>query len=263
MEVKPEMENRYPLFAGGRILKKEALWDLRDYAYESMRLAYMDYTDGIIKGCRVRVEGTELIIGKGLLKYRDYIYLLREEAKVPFRAENRMLALKAEFQEKRENPDYLVYRAEFFLDSDLKRQENQTELCRFHLREGSVLRDTYKNFSDMGTEYDTVNLLYATVAGRGRERLHPEVLLRFAEEMQGRDAKSVEDVAFCYHVLQNEGEVERKVTEAYLKSRQSEKTVWEGQHEENTRFFDMLDEILNCRGNGERDRRRNRVIVVE
>ena len=30
------MENRYPLFAGGRILKKESLWDLRDYAYGGM-----------------------------------------------------------------------------------------------------------------------------------------------------------------------------------------------------------------------------------
>ena len=30
--VGDSVENRYPLFAGGRILKKEALWDLRDYA---------------------------------------------------------------------------------------------------------------------------------------------------------------------------------------------------------------------------------------
>lgn len=213
------MENRYPLFAGGRILKKESLWDLRDYAYEGMQLAYMDYTDGIIKGCRVRVEGTELIIGKGLLKYRDYIYLLREEVKVTFRAENRMLALKAEFQEKKENPDYLVYRAEFFLDSDLKRQENQTELCRFHLRTGSVLRDSHKNFSDMGTEYDTVNLLHATVSGRGRERLHPEVLLRFADEMQGRGRKEDADRAFCYEIWNSAGEVETALVTAYLDDR--------------------------------------------
>lgn len=50
------MENRYPLFAGGRILKKEALWDLRDYAYGSMQLYYMDYTDGIVRGFDIHVE---------------------------------------------------------------------------------------------------------------------------------------------------------------------------------------------------------------
>ena len=93
------MENRYPLFAGGRILKKEAWWDLRDYSYGGIQLYYMDYTDGI-------VEDNCLVVGKGILKYGDFLYLLQEEARVPFAAENRTVALKAVFSVKEGNPDY-------------------------------------------------------------------------------------------------------------------------------------------------------------
>ena len=143
--VGDSVENRYPLFAGGRILKKEALWDLRDYAYGSMQLYYMDYTDGIVRGCSVRVEDNCLVVGKGILKYGDFLYLLREEARVLFAAENRTVALKAVFNVNEGNPDYLSYQVDFLLDQDVERGKNQIEVCRFHLREGSVLREDRKS----------------------------------------------------------------------------------------------------------------------
>lgn len=256
------MESRYPLFAGGRILKKEALWDLRDYAYESWQLYYEDYTDGIIKGCEVRVEGQKLVVGRGIMKYRNFIYLLREEAVIPFTAENRLMVLKASFRKKEGNPDCLVYQVAFFLDDSPALQDDQIELCRFHLRAGSVLRDTYKNFSDMNTEYDTINLLHATMAGRGRGRMHPKVMLRFAETMQDSDIKSIEDIALCYHILQNEGEVERKVIDAYLGDKLKETAVeWEKIDVEQR--FERLETLLSRRVDKLEARQRRRVIFVE
>ena len=74
--------------------------------------------------------------------------------------------MKAEFSEDETNLDYKAYRVRFFLDEEMELGENQIEMCRFYLREGSVLRDSYKNFADMSTEYDTVNLICATVVGR-------------------------------------------------------------------------------------------------
>lgn len=62
------MENRYPLFAGGRILKKESLWDLRDYTFAGLQLQYEGYTDGIIQGCGIHVEGMNLIVGQEVCK---------------------------------------------------------------------------------------------------------------------------------------------------------------------------------------------------
>lgn len=210
------MENRYPLFAGGRILKKEALWDLRDYAYSSMQLYYMDYTDGIVRGCDIRVEDGHLVVGRGMLKYGDFIYLLKEEVRVPYAAENRLVSLKAVFAVKAGSPDYLSYQVTFVLDQNIERQENEIELCRFHLRAGSVLRDKYKDFSDLQTRYDTVNLINATVAGRRRERLHAAVLLKFAEEMQEHGGKDAADMAFCYEIRNHTGELEWTAVLAYL-----------------------------------------------
>lgn len=216
------MENRYPLFAGGRILKKEALWDLRDRSFDGWRLQYGDYTDGVIKGCRVRVEGQNLVIGTGILKYGDFICFQTEEAEVPFQAENRLVALKAVFASCQDSPDYTGHEWDFLLDEDLDLREGQIELCRFHLRTGSVLRHAYKDFRDMLTEYDTVNLAHATMSGRGKGKIHPEILLRFAAEMRERRQKDAADTAFCYGIWNAAGEVERDLVEAYLEDKGAE-----------------------------------------
>lgn len=243
------MENRYPLFPGGRILKKESLWDLRDYAYGGWQLQYVDYTNGILKGCRVRVEGTNLIVGRGMLKYGDFIYLVREEVMIPFEAENRMTILKAVFDVKKNHSDYFVYGVRFFLDNELKLQENQIELCRFHLREGSVLRDTYKNFYDMGTEYDTINLLYATVAGKEKTVLHPEIMQRFMEELHEQQDKQMADYAFCYSIKNTDGIVSRNLIAAYLADRKQDYTVKEINSWDNVRLFNELANVLKTQTN--------------
>lgn len=257
------MENRYPRFAGGRILKKESLWDLRDYAYGSMQLFYMDYTDGIIKGCRVRVEGNNLVIGKGILKYGDFIYLLQEEEEISFEAENRLTVLKAAFTEKRGNPDHLAYQVSFFLDPDTARQENQIELCRFHLRTGSVLRDSYKNFSDMRTEYDTVNLIHATMAGRGQERLHPEVMMRFAQEMAVQKEKHTVDSCFCYQILNTAGETDRELVETYLADKGEEGYEDSDRKYDSESLFESLRNLLGYENSARGKHVGRKVILVE
>ncbi|MBD5480400.1 MAG: hypothetical protein HDR14_14130 [Lachnospiraceae bacterium] len=256
------MENRYPLFAGGRILKKEALWDMRTYAYGSQQAIYAGYTDGIIKGCGIHVKGSHLAIGKGILKYGDFIYQIQEEVMVPFTAENRMVALKALFSVKTGHPDYLSYQADFRLDYDLERRENQIELCRFQLREGSVLRDAYKDFSDLQTGYDTINLINATVAGRRQERLHPAVLLRFAEEMQERGGKDTADMVFSYEIWNHAGELERAAVLAYLSDkgsvRMAEMCEWD-----NERIVSELEGILLEGGRTMGREREKNIIYVE
>ena len=57
------MEIRVPMFAGRRILKKESLWDIRDYTYAGWQLYYAEYTDGLLKGCDIRAEDGQLVIG--------------------------------------------------------------------------------------------------------------------------------------------------------------------------------------------------------
>ena len=64
-----EMQNLYPLFERNRILKKELLWSLRDYAFSHIQLEYQEYGQGIIQGCPVQVQGRELVVGPGMIKY--------------------------------------------------------------------------------------------------------------------------------------------------------------------------------------------------
>jgi len=155
------MQNLYPLFERNRILKKEMLWSLRDYSFAHIQIEYQEYGQGIIRGCDIRVDGDELAVGPGILKYGRFICLMMEEEKVPYHAADRMQYLKLRIDADSLSPDYIAYRMELASDLDEKKKENEFELCRFHLRSGARLRDHYKDFSDMGTEYDTVNLIHA------------------------------------------------------------------------------------------------------
>lgn len=213
------MENRYPLFAARRILRKEHLWDIRDYSYMGWQLHYADYSDGLLNGCRIRAQEGKLIIEKGMIKFHGFIYLLQEEEYIPYEPENAWRVLKAEFMEDVSSLDYKAYRIRFFLDEKLTCEENQMEMCRFYLREGSLLRDSYKNFSDMSTEYDTINLIHADVAGVGEKTLHPAIMLQFAEELWEQNNKTPEDISFCLIILNIRGKVEHKTIRAYLEQK--------------------------------------------
>ena len=161
---------------------------------------YMDYMDGLLKGCAIKAQSGMLTIGKGMLKFHGFIYLMQEEEKVPYRAADGWQCLKAEFMEDESSLDDKVYQGRFFLDNETGLKENQMEMCRFYLREGSVLRDSYKDFADMATEYDMLYLCNAAVAGIGEGRFHPGILKQFAKELWVQKGKEGADIALCYEI---------------------------------------------------------------
>lgn len=257
------MEHRYPLFAGRRILKKEGLWTIRDYTYAGWQLQYAGYTDGILNGCAVRAEEEALVIEKGMIKFRDFIYLLQEEERVPYKPENARRVLKAEFSEEEGDPDSRLYRVRFFLDEVAECSENQLELCRFYLREGSVLRDSYKSFSDMATEYDTINLIHAAVAGTGERTLHPALLLQFAEELWEQEGKDAVDTNFCLMIWNAQGKVERRVVSAYLEQKTGKDRMDDIRQRDPQRLYEGLERIADNRAGIKRDRTAAKKIIVE
>lgn len=257
------MEIRVPVFAGRRILKKESLWDIRDYTYAGWQLYYAEYTDGLLKGCDIRAEDGRLVIGKGMLKFHDFIYLLMEEERVDYQPKNRWQVLKAEFSEDETNLDYKAYRVRFFLDEEMELGENQIEMCRFYLREGSVLRDSYKNFADMSTEYDTVNLICATVAGIGEKTLHPVVVKQFGEEIWNMEEKDQFDFGFCNLVWNTQGRVERKVIAAYLSNKMKKAVVAKIMSYDNQMVYEKLENIVDNMGKFKREKVNSKVIIVD
>ena len=257
------MEMRVPIFAGRRILKKESLWDIRDYTYAGWQLYYAEYTDGLLKGCDIRAEDGQLVIGKGMLKFHDFIYLMMEEERVDYQPKNRWQMLKAEFSEDETNLDYKAYRVRFFLDEELELGENQMEMCRFYLREGSALRDSYKNFAEMSTEYDTVNLICATVAGIGEKTLHPLVVKQFGEELWNMEEKDQFDFGFCSLVWNTQGRVERKVIAAYLSNKMKKAVVANIMSYDNQMVYEKLENIVDNMGKFKKEKVNTRVIIVD
>ena len=62
------------------------------------------------------------------------------------------------------------------------------------------MRDSYKDFADMATEYDMLYLCNAAVAGIGEGRFHPGILKQFAKELWVQKGKEGADTALCYEI---------------------------------------------------------------
>ncbi len=213
------MQNLYPLFERNRILKKELLWSLRDYSFAHVQLEYQEYGQGLLLGWEVRLEGNTLIIGPGILKYNQFICILTEDIRILCRPEDQFQYVRLRIDIDKTSPDYIAYRIEPVLTMDGIKKENEYELCRFHLRAGAQLRDRYKDFRDMGTEYDTINLIYGDWGGLGGNSIAPAVTRYFAEIILGEENCRPEDSAFAYMCLSHAGSVPLKALLSYTKKR--------------------------------------------
>ena len=91
------IQNIYPLFKRNRILKKEMLWSLRDYAFAHAGVEYQEYGQGILRGCGLSVQGEEIVV----LKYGQAVCIMMEEAKISFVAAQEMRYLHMTVREDR------------------------------------------------------------------------------------------------------------------------------------------------------------------
>ena len=213
------MQNLYPLFERNRILKKEFLWSLRDYSFSHVQLEYQEYSQGILQGCQIQVQGSELAVGPGMIKYGGFICLMMEEQRIEYEPVEQTQYLKLKIEIDRRLPDYIVYQIELLLDSNETLNDNEFELCRFNLRKGAQLRDHYKDFSDMETEYDTINVLHADWGGLRGGSIAPAITRYFAELVLEKENSLSDDRSFSYLSLSQAGAVPIKVLSDYCSRR--------------------------------------------
>lgn len=264
------MEHIYPAFERGRIMKKELLWALRDYSYSALQLQYADYPDGIISGCRIRIEDQFICIMPGMIKCQGFIFLLTEEEKIQYAPTNYYISLKFRLLEREELADYTRYITEFALDDNLERKQNELEVCRFKLKEGAGLRTDYKDFFDIQTEFDTVNLADATWSAAGGNTLSKEVTDYFARMVLKCDKAEERDIQFAYLLLQGKEAVPYEIMADYI-ARKTGCSVCEEEGEplSTQEAFARLEEILdgirrgtNIYGQG-RLRQDRRMIILD
>ena len=66
---------------------------LRDYAFAHAGVKYQKYGQGILRGGGLSVQGEEIAVRPGLLKYGQAVCIMMEEARIPFGA-----ALRTEYK---------------------------------------------------------------------------------------------------------------------------------------------------------------------
>ncbi|RFZ75725.1 hypothetical protein DS742_27515 [Lacrimispora amygdalina] len=213
------MQNLYPLFERNRILKKELLWSLRDYSFAHIQLEYQEYDQGILRGYEIKVRENDLVIGPGIFKYGNFVCLQTEEERVPYTPKEQLQYLRMKVEVDRTSQDYIAYKMEYYLSTDEKKEENEFELCRFHLRSGARLRDQYRDFGDMETEYDTVSLIHSEWGGLGGKTLSPAIVKYFARNVLESENSQSEDRSFAYLCLTKPGAVPIYVIASYISNR--------------------------------------------
>ncbi len=261
------MEHIYPAFERGRIMKKELLWALRDYSYSALQLQYPNYPDGIISGCRIGVEENFLNIGPGIIKCNGFLFLMERQEQVAYTSSNQYVSLKFRMAKREELPDYTRYITEYILDRDMECTPSELEICRFKLREGARLRINYKDFFDIQTEYDTVNLADAVWAARDGNTLSKYITDYFAAKVLECDRAQEADMQFARMLLQSRDAVSRTVLDDYINRKTGNKT-WKGPFR-GKEAFDRLEGILegirSGRGSRESGKRtgNERMIILD
>lgn len=256
------MQNLYPLFERNRILKKELLWALRDYTFLHLQLEYQEYEAGILQGCNIEVQGGELVVGPGIMKYGGFICLATEEERIAYAPSDHPQYLKMKITKDGFVHDYITYRMEAFLDTDEVLKENEFELCRFHLKQGARLRDKYISFQDMDTQYDTINLIYATWSSRGGLSMAQPVTRYFAGMILDSGNSQPEDRSFAYLCCCHPGAVPASVLNDYIRHRTGGKAERMESPDQYKKMCSIIKELNQGEiKNMEKTREKRRIIV--
>jgi len=236
------MENRYPLFETGRILKKEALEILRDYPRDLLSILYEGYTNGVIRGLRLSSdhENKCIIIGRGIVKLKGEVYQIHKEIKVAYTNAEKREYLKLKRKEVRDK-DFIISEIEAFLSEEEENIDGEILLCDFLLKSGFILRDTYIDFADMRSEYDTIHLMNADYAGYGEKSFNIDVLKAYAKEYLNTKKCEETDRIFCYMVINSMEGIERSIIENYIAVKEGK---LKGAHLSNKEIYNGLLDIL-------------------
>lgn len=240
-------EYKEPVFQKKRVLRAEMLEQLRDYPRNYLKLQYQGYSDGIVCGCRITWDSGQLEIAPGILYHAGYLYFMEEPYRMECLAEDRMRYLKVQFMTQVREEGKIEGNTRIVLNEHKPDAACEMELCRFRLQEGARLRDTYENFEDYATGYDTVNRIHAPYAAYGQATLWPAILKQFAEEILGGREQNVYDISFAINVLANEGEIPAGCVNSYLWKRLGRRETGHG----NYGMYMGLQEVLRQEQDGE------------
>lgn len=206
-----------PQFEKKHLLRIEMLEQLRDFPRDYLEILYSGYSDGILCGCSPSWVQDKLTVEPGILRYNGSLYFLKEPFRMACETQDRIRYLKVQFQTPVRENGIIMGKTRIYLDDIIPNSVNEIELCRFRLQEGARLRDTYENFADCITEFDTLHLIDVPWASPGKPTLHPKLLRQYAVEIL-RNGNAV-DTSFAINILANRGIMPEEAVRIYINMR--------------------------------------------
>ena len=126
---------------------------------EYMKLQYSGWADGLLCGAEIIVGDNELTVQPGIILYQGNMFRMTESTQISYKANGRTMKLRLHFGECKETEAGKFYEADLSLTEETERRAGDMELVRFCLQEGAELRDQFKNFEDIGTQFNTLNYM--------------------------------------------------------------------------------------------------------
>lgn len=242
-------KNIYPLFERKRLLKKEMLEILRDYPRDIFQILYQDYSNGILAGCELETTDGSLVVHPGIIYYNEIPYILDDDWKVSYEATGKQSYLKVRFSDKTAGIGQDEYLSQIYWDDRIPDDSHEIELARFKLQSGARLRDSYTDFFDLDTEFDTINRIYSPYASVGKHSIYPQILKKFAEVLMQHPIQNQWDYPFCLDCMKLQTAMPYDEIRTYLNMRLNQ-TAKEYRNKE---IYDGLSCILSEAG-GKKDR---------
>lgn len=208
-------ENNYPRFETGVVLKAAMLENMLLYQRNMLGILYDGYSDGILAGVDLSIEnGTTIVISPGIIKHKDMLYHMYDEAKAEAYPSQDTQYLRIRFKEPEQKSDEVQLESEIVLDGQ-PAGTDEAELCRFVLNRGAVLRNSYRDLKDYSTLHDTVNIIETMYSAAGRPTFSPDFLMEFGREMLKHRLTDMNDIYFANECLKGV-HIKREIIERYL-----------------------------------------------
>ncbi|MBR4083882.1 MAG: hypothetical protein IKK33_06315 [Lachnospiraceae bacterium] len=255
--------DKIPRFNSGTILTKATLEDVRDYALAERENAYIGFADGIYRGCEITTTASLLTVNRGIFIYKEQAYYIDKPIEIHYEPTNEWMILKISFLGEEISESYITKGIKVCLGRESETVDNDIELCRFKLQSGAGLRNTYRDFKDLSTQYDTVYEIEAKWSAYGQSSMTPRVLKEFYKEAMKIPRKDPQDMLFLYQIAELKGNtLNRDTILLYV----CNKLGWEPKDYSNIKLYEGLNEILNGMRSGRnnmtaREMRERRMIV--
>lgn len=211
---------KVPVFTKGNLLSQEMLDAMKDYGVYGINNSYTGYSNGIVTGFKIHVEKGVIYIGEGLVRYEGRLLVSTESVTVPMTPAGQWQAVKLAITDYEKTKNFEHHHMDIEVSTNLEREANRMEICRVKLQNGANLRSEYRNFEDMETEFDTVNLINAQWSAYGEDSINPAVLLEFARQARKKNIANPNDTAFIQQILNCNGHaLNRELIQFYINTR--------------------------------------------